>query len=174
MMWVNIVLILGCAGLGYWVWQRKPPKETIVVSIASEPAETAPAKPARKLTNIAEITSGAVETPAAATPQPIQWSDHPALIANDGKPVVIEGQIVEIGLSLQKDFLVLYFAKSTDANAARILIPIKDATEDLTLAALQPLQGKTIRVSGTMYVHKEPNVVRPNITISHRAAITFP
>lgn len=174
LLWVNILLILSCAGLCYWIWQRKPPKETIVVSIASEPAVTAPAKPARKLTKISEITSSVVQAPAAATPQPIQWNDHAALIANDAKPVVVEGQIVEIGLSYQKDFLVLYFAKSADANAARILIPIKDATEDLTEAALKPLLEKTIRVSGTMYVHKESNVVRPNILINERAAITVP
>jgi hypothetical protein len=195
MMWVNIVLILGCAGLGYWVWQRKLPKETIVVSIATEPepVETASAKPARKLTNIAEITSGAVETPPPAAaaapappptkkaapapkaaPPPIAWNNNKALVRSKGKPVVIEGKVVEIGPSLQKDFVVLYFAISADNNAARILIPTKGAPENLTLAALQPLLDKTIRVSGTLLIHTEPNVERPNITIKDRAAITVP
>lgn len=184
MMWVNIVLILGCAGLGYWVWQRKLPKETIVVSIATEPepVEAAPAKTPRKLTNIAEITSAVVPTPppvdaaapapTAAAPQVIQSSDHKVLVASDGKALVIEGKIVEVGLSDKKDYVVVYFAKSADTNAARILIPVKEAPEDLTLVALQPLAGKTIRVSGTVSVLKVGRSKRPNILIKSRADIT--
>ena len=186
MMWlINISLALVALGLGGWVWMRQHDNEiaksgTIlapeaalveVEKPATTPAAVKPDAPAPKPEPDSAKTPAVPEKAAVSNKDVIPWNDHDLLVRNKGKEVVVEGVLEGIGYSDTRKNLYLLFSKEPGNNDARGSVVINTAPADLSAAALTPLIGKKIRLSGKVEIIKIARILRPDIKIRDRASI---
>jgi hypothetical protein len=96
-------------------------------------------------------------------------ADYDLLVTQRGKEVTVEGVLTGFAYSGNKKTLYLTFSSSPTAQQARGSIKLRTATEDFKEAALRPLLGKKIRITGKFSL--ESFTRRPVVTLKNRSAI---
>lgn len=175
LLFVNIGMILLSAGLGGWVFMREgASKGTLRIPgflaslVGNAKPEPAPASPDSTPPQT-EIQQRAAAEEHDGVFSPDQ---REPLLQNEDKEVKVEGVLGGIGHSKKRTWMYLTFAGTADGSAARGKIITANAPTDLSEAALAPLVGKRIRITGKVEVSKlHKKNPRPLIQIKDRAAI---
>ncbi len=91
-------------------------------------------------------------------------SSRELLLQNEGKALVIEGVITEIGPSSSGKTIFLWFADKKLKNVARAGTEIADAPPKSVIEKLTPMVGKKVQIGGTVVVrNNRPDVIFKDI-----------
>ena len=98
-----------------------------------------------------------------------QVAETQALLAESGREVVVEGVLSKI----YPTFTALYleFGKDGTQPLVRGYIARKDAPEELSVAALNDLIGKRIRLTGALRLVPAGAANRPEVVLQNRVSI---
>jgi len=122
---------------------------------------------------------GKKEEVAAAEPAPSPASssggvfspNDPRILQQEGQDVIVEGVVAKLDYSKSGKTLYLLFSDKPKVEEARGAILISKAGPDLNEAALTPLVGKKVRLSGRLELQKVFTNHRPEVGLANRAAI---
>jgi hypothetical protein len=94
-------------------------------------------------------------------------SSRELLLQNEGKALVIEGVVTEIGPSSSGKTIFLWFADRKLKNVARAGTEIADAPPKSVIDKLTPMVGKKVQIGGTVVVRNN----RPDVIFKDVASI---
>jgi hypothetical protein len=154
----------------------EPPPETPVV-MGETPEEKA-SRLAAAFTDIAHQESTAKETKAAAQKVAVAAkggtftiADSELLATQEGTQVSLEGTLVGLKKSGTGKTLYLLFSEKAANGEVRGSILTNGAGADLSEESLAPLIGKSLRISGEIFLEPNFGKERPNVVIRNRASI---
>ncbi|MEO5716547.1 MAG: hypothetical protein ABIT37_23920, partial [Luteolibacter sp.] len=146
---------------------RDLPPELREVAAAMKETETAEEPAEEKKEDVATAEPAATSAKSGGVFSP----NDPKILQQEGQNVVVEGVVAKLDYSKTGKTLYVLFSEKPSTAEARGAILVSRGGPDLNEAALTPLIGKKVRLSGRLELQKIYSSSRPEVSLVNRAAI---
>jgi len=143
------------------------PQDWREVAAAMKENEKAEELPREKKEEVAAAESA----PTPAKSGGVFSPNDPKILQQEGQDVIVEGVVAKLDFSKSGKTLYMLFSEKPSISEARGAVLISRAGSDLNEAALTPLIGKKVRLSGRLELQQVYSSSRPEVGLVNRAAI---